>query len=581
MPMKKSQAIKTAMILLSLLQASWLLPAQGLQRSVSLRIVNEPLQEVLAAMEARYGLQFSYSPDLLPMQRRLSFELRQEPLKKALDEICSQLPVAYKAIGLRVLLKPGEKTNEQLSQLPRRRPEPRQSSPIYPPSPGQAAERQRLSKSMKPIRSQQPTTLSQPGGDWFQALSFDPRQLPALEQAELVTEQPEIEKHKGDRRLAQISLLPYLGTNLGRSDEITNNLSINLLWGANGGVDGLELGLFYNKVANNVHGLQIAGLGSRVGGNVNGTQVGGLFNIGKGEVHGLQASGLFNVSGQGGHAVQGAGLFNISYGDYTGVQASGLFNAASGCIEGLQVASIFNRSAGKTRSQVAGIFNIAGHVEGGQVSAVLNAAGRVDGFQVGLINVADTVSGLPLGLLNIVKNGYNRFELSANDALFINASLKLGAYSFYNIFHAGLRWDRLSAGELSGQAGTGTSLKEAAEETVYSWGLGYGIGTTIPLGARLLLNAEAVAIQVNERDTWAEELNLLNQLRVTLDYHGRDRRTSLFVGPVFNLLISRLEDSATGERGSQVIHPSYKLLEQDRGRSQLLGWIGLQGGIRF
>jgi len=97
----------------------------------------------------------------------------------------------------------------------------------------------------------------------------------------------------------------------------------------------------------------------------------------------------------------------------------------------------------------------------------------------------------------------------------------------------------------------------------------------------MLLNVEAVSLQVNEMGRWAERLNLLNQLRFTFDYHGVNRRTSVFLGPVFHLMWSKVQDAETGLVGSQVIAPSYTLFEDDNGSRNIKGWIGLQGGVRF
>lgn len=555
--------IKSVLLLACTVLASYSLRAQGLQQKVDLRYIDVPLRTVLSQMEQRYALHFTYSPDLIPLNESISVDVQGAPLADAIDDICQQLSLQYKALGAQIMLKPDNRKNEQLSRLEPRKGKVEQKSPIYPPSQEHIEQRLRMTQVVKPLHQRSTPTIERPGGDSYQAFQLDLSKLPP----------PPSEQDlppTADKRLAQISILPYVGTNLGQSDEITNNVSVNLLWGTNGGVDGLEVGLLYNQVKQDVNGLQIAGLGSSVNGDVRGTQVAGLFNTNGGRVQGLQAAGLFNLSRSGGQAIQAAGLFNVSKGDFAGLQASGLFNIAQGKAEGMQIGLLFNHSEGKTRSQVSGLFNQAGDVEGGQISPLLNIADDVAGFQVGLINIADTVSGVPIGLLNIVKNGYNRFELSANDALYANASLKLGAYSFYNIFQAGLRWDDHMP------SGSGES-----SETQISWGLGYGIGTTLPLGKYMLLNVEAVSLQVNELERWSERLNLLNQLRLTFDYHGVDRRTSVFLGPVFHLMWSKVQDAETGVVGSRVINPSYTLFEDSNGSRNIKGWIGLQGGVRF
>lgn len=556
--------MKKLLLLTGLLFAGAGLNAQAPVALASYRTINQSLGEVLKDLEQQFQVRFSYSPDFIPLERKVSLNTEEGArLETIMEEICRQLPISYRKMGNQVMLKPSRKT-EELGQLAPVQPKVKQQSPIYPED---AAERERLSQRMEPIRQSTTKAINSPGGNAYKEIHVDLYHLPP---PPAVTAEAREEVYRGDRRLAQVSILPYVGTNLERSAEITNNVSLNVFWGTNGGVDGLEVGGLYNKIINDVEGVQIAGVGSQVGGDVVGTQVGGVFNVNKGKVQGVQAAGVFNIAGET-QAIQAAGLFNISHGDAAGLQASGLFNISRGKAEGLQVASLFNKSQGFTRSQISGLFNTAGDVEGGQVSALFNKAKRVDGFQVALINVADTVNGVPVGLLNIVKNGYNRLELSSNDALFANAALKLGAYSFYNIFKAGLRWD------MQEQAGTAGAVEETL---AYSWGLGYGIGTTKRFTPNLMMNVEATCMHINELERWTKSVNLLNQLSLTLGYNGTDRKTSFFAGPVANLMVSRLADPETGELGSRVIDPSYTLAEGGQ-NTHLRFWVGVQGGIRF
>ncbi|MEQ8706953.1 MAG: DUF4974 domain-containing protein [Phaeodactylibacter sp.] len=564
--------MKKLLLLTGLFCFGCTLSAQSNALLASYRMVNQTLEEVLGDLEQRYKVHFSYSPDFIPLEQKVSVNSEAATLETIMDEICRQLPISYRKIGDQVMLKPSRQ-KDQLGQLAPAKPKVRQQSPIYPADIDEE-ERERLSQRMQPIRRSETKVINGPGGDAYRELNFDLYRLPPPPPS-AVTATDDEDVFQGDRRLAQISILPYVGTNLNRSAEITNNVSLNVLWGTNGGVDGLEVGGFYNEVINDVEGVQVAGVGSKVGGDVTGTQVGGIFNINKGKVQGVQAAGIFNIAGET-QAIQAAGLFNITQGDAAGLQASGLFNIAKGKADGMQVASLFNKSEGFTRSQISGLFNKAGDVEGGQVSSLLNVAGRVDGFQIALINVADTVNGVPVGLLNIVKNGYNRFELSSNDALFANAALKLGAYSFYNIFKVGMRWD---SQETTGFATAG-STPVTEDERVYTWGLGYGIGTTKRFSPNLMMNVEATCMHINEIESWTKEMNLLNQLSLTLGYNGADRKTSFFAGPVANLMVSRVMDPETGELGSRVIDPSYTLADGGR-RTNLRFWIGVQGGIRF
>jgi hypothetical protein len=539
------------------------LGGQSLQQQVSLTYSGERLDEVLADISHAYQVRFSYSPDFIPVSQRVHLKVRNQPLSSALDDICDQVPMKYAAVGGQILLKP-DRSKEQLGQLNTLKGKVTQTSPIYP-EPSDKAERERLKEMLSPIEKMEGERVIQGEGHDYRRINYAVYRLPEDAQADSSASYI----WNGDRRLAQISLLPFLGTNADESEEITNNVSFNVLWGTNGGVDGLEVGGLVNNVKKDVNGMQIAGLGNNVGGNVEGTQVGGLFNVSKGNVKGVQLAGLVNTT-KSGHAIQAAGLGNIVKNDYRGLQVGGLFNHSGGNALGTQVAGLFNYSYDSTGTQLAGLFNIAGDVNTGQVSAIFNKGAHVKGPQFALINIADTICGTPIGLINIVRKGYNRIEISSNDILYANAGVKFGAHKFYNILHLGARWDKLKPGE-----------PDAPPGTYMSWALGYGIGNTTILSPRLLMNFELAAMHVNEQALWTSELNLLNQVRLTFDMHKPGSRMSFFIGPVGNVLVSGLKNPETGVPGHSVLQPHYTLLDEKDENTSVRAWVGLQAGIRF
>jgi hypothetical protein len=348
---------------------------------------------------------------------------------------------------------------------------------------------------------------------------------------------------------------------------MTNRVSVNLLWGRNGGVEGLEIGGLMNSIRNDVNGIQIAGLGNTVGDDVFGTQAAGLFNVARDSMIGVQGAGLFNITGQG-SAVQGAGLFNIAGHDFAGVQVAGLFNIAGQNSRAVQTAGLFNVSGGKTRLQISPLFNIAKDVNNGQLSSIINVARRVKGVQIGLINVADTVSGVTIGLLNLVRQGYNRVEISASESFFGNLAFKIGVKPFYNIFYLGARISEVPNSNNNGEA----AIKEL------TWGLGYGIGTAFKLGKRTLSNLELISIKVNEREGWTRPLHQLHQFRCLFDWR-LGRRLSVYMGPTANLLVSSRRDPEQGLGSSELVPMALYDKVDAKKRSQ--GWIGLNAGIRL
>lgn len=539
------------------------LQAQRMDQLVSFSYTNEPLGAIIMDISSNYDVPFAYSPDFIPVDYLITIAIADQPLESALEELFSTTPVIFREMGGQVVLKVDRgKPVERLSQIPTMPKSVPQQSPIYnpvAPEEGLTAVDENWMEDLAPIQRRKIQEL--PGGDSFETVDLSKYRIPPM---------PPEDQDEFDRRMAQVSLLPYLGTNAGRSADVTNNLSLNVLWGTNGGVNGFEVGTFVNSIKKDVKGVQVAGLGNRVKGKVVGTQVGGLFNSTGETVQGVQAAGLFNTSGKA-DAVQAAGLYNLAHGNFAGIQAGGLFNIAQGMAEGIQVGGLFNVSKDRSRTQVAGLFNVGGDVSWGQVSPLFNVGKKVDGFQIGLLNVADTVSGTQIGLLNIVKKGYNRVELSGGETLYGNLSFKLGSHSFYNIFHFGARWD-------SEMIQATAPATDDQQETAITWGLGYGIGTALTLGLRTLMNVELLAIHVNEKEPWTNDLNLLNQFKILFDIRA-GQRTSFFAGPTANVMVSRLVDAETGVIGTTLT--SYTLYDEVHKNSSIKGWVGFNAGVRF
>jgi hypothetical protein len=566
-----------------LLSLAWAATGQAslLQTRVSLRYQQEKLGTILHHISDHYDVRFTYSSHFIPVHQSVSIQVENVLLSTALDRLFAETGVVYANIGGQIVLKmstaPPKSEPQQLSQINTLPKSVKQTSPIHPPNERELAlieqmQRERaLVEQMQRERNQSLSVIEK--RDMMSAgLSTAPQEFDLDKDALLLP--PQRRDMIDETRMAQISILPFVGTNALRSASMTNKFSVNVLWGMNGGVDGLEIGGMLNHLRYDMTGVQVAGFGNAVAGDVIGTQIGGLFNISEGRTKGVQVAGIFNVSGNT-EALQVAGMFNHSQ-DFAGVQTAGLFNISKGKADGVQVGTLFNVAHGKTKNQLALLFNVAQDVEVGQLSMLFNSARHLKGFQIALINASDTVSGLPLSLLTFVRKGYNRIEFSAGEALYANLGFKMGARSFYNIFHFGARRD-----EVTIMPTTPPSNGEPADEQtelLLTWGLGYGLGTTIGLGKRALINLEAVAIHINEQENWTRELNLLNQFRLLFDVRT-GRHTSIFAGPVANMMISRLNRPQYDAPGSMIV--PYTLAERTIEDATLKLWIGFQAGIRF
>ena len=542
---------------------SCMLLGQSLDQISNFDYQSASLSMVLKDINNRHQVQFAYSSSLIQMNAKVSYTAQSVTLKTAFDQIFGSCHIDYAAIGGQIALKPKPKDKlghiqKVENKLPKSVP---QLTPLY-------SEEEKISTHLDQLEKREPfnafpainhkVITSVPGGD--RVIEFDPYQIEALTKEILVEDQTA----PTNTRLAQVSLLPYVGTNALKSNRMTNNMSLNLLWGTNGGVDGLEVGGLMNHIKTDVKGVQVAGLGNTVGENVVGTQVSGLFNTANGHVEGVQLAGLFNNAEEA-DAVQVAGLFNNTNTSFNGVQIAGLYNR-SGAGDAVQLAGLFNVNSGYTKSQIAGLFNIAGNVDGFQISPFLNRGKKVAGFQLGFINVADTISGIPFGMINVIKKGYNRVEIGSAESFIANSSIKVGVRRFYNIFHVGVNWESIP------------DLSSNTEQKAVQWGIGYGLGTSFSIKPWLWINLEAMTTHVNENEGWTYNLNLLNQIRLFADIN-LTRRMSLYFGPTANLMVSKLYDPDTKTYGSKIV--PYSFYNQTTNETNTQMWIGFTGGLRF
>ena len=405
-------------------------------------------------------------------------------------------------------------------------------------------------------------------------------------------------------RPAQISLIPKIGTNSKMSGSIENSVSLNVFAGYSAGVRILEIGGFMNINKRHVKGLQVGGLSNIVGGRTRGVQLAGLSNNNLGSLHGLQASGISNMvvdtihgvqlSGisnilQGGmkglqvagvsnvttknvDGVQLSGISNYAHGDVLvmqaagivntgknvkGVQLAGIINVSRGKVGGVQLAGIGNFSKEVNAGQLSGIINIATKKVGGaQIAAIVNYGKEIKGSQLGFINISDTVTGFPIGFISFVRKGYRRVELSGNEVLYANLTLKTGTHKFYNIFTGGL----------------------VPNDTITTWSFGYGFGFEKNNGRRFLHSYDFISSWISEKDKPFGTFNLLTKLRINFAYkYGK--RSSVFLGPSINFHLSEWIDNDTGEFLTTIA--PYRIHTSVFGDTQMQVWVGGQFGLRF
>ena len=508
------------LILLFVLWQTPVLSAQAadLSMPVSVQYDRVQLRFALNDLQRRYEIQFSYSSDHIPVNQRVSVHRERTPLREVLDDLFAATHVVYAPIGKQIVLKIDP------------------NKPIRDPWRGESGKMgyQKPEVQILPIGSIELTPIE----GTLDASSIQNRSvvLPPPSQTVLkkwnawaFLDSMNIGMPDG-QKIFQASVFPPFGSNGWESSRLTNLYSLNLLVGLSAGVEGAEWSLLMNTTEGNVSGMQVSGFGNVAEGNLSGLQLSGGLNIAMGSANGQQISCLLN-----------------SAGEMTGTQVSLLANYSGREFRGRQLSGLLNIAGGK------------GAPGSRQISPLCNFSAGEAGVQIGLINLADTVSGASIGLLNLVRRGYNRLELAAGEALWTNASLKLGTRPFYNVFHAGFRW--------------------ADKPQNHVWGMGYGFGSAFRLSPRFDLNLEGVCIHLSKGTQVARDLNLLNRLSLTLDWRF-SRYCSLFAGGAINLMASRVKDPETGNTGYDIAPNNlyHKVLKNG---TDLRSWAGFTAGVRF
>ncbi len=250
-------------------------------------------------------------------------------------------------------------------------------------------------------------------------------------------------------RPVSISLIPPVSTNWLSARRVKSNLSLNLVGGRLGRLEGVELGALYNSVREDIIGVQAAFGGNACGGSVTGAQLGFGASVADGAVRGAQCafgavfagSGLSGVQLAFGAAVSDgrvAGLQSafgatVADGDLTGAQLCTGVNVTGGDLRGAQLGSA-NICAGQSVLQL-GFLNAAGRTRLAQLGFV-NIADRVDGIQVGFVNIAER-SDWSFGFISVAENGRFDFCIETGDAPLGAVALKAGTRRVYNVFTLG------------------------------------------------------------------------------------------------------------------------------------------------
>jgi hypothetical protein len=350
----------------------------------------------------------------------------------------------------------------------------------------------------------------------------------------------------------QVSLIPGLGTHGKLSGQVVNNFSFNILGGYTGGLNGFEVGGFFNINRRDAGYFQAAGFFNHTGGKQAGFQAAGLSNTVLKYTNGFQVAGIGNYNKLWMHGFQAAGIINYTGGNVQGFQAAGIVNFTRQNVNGFQAAGIYNH-AGDTMCgmQVSGVSNfVRRDMKGIQVAGVVNYAYHNKGLQIGLVNIADTSDGFSIGLINIVRRGYHKWYVGSDETMQLTTSIKSGNRKLYSIISGGMNLDE--------------------HRKMYSFG--YGLGTEWITTRHFALSTD-LSSNYLYLGTW-DYLNLLN--RFSLNLHLRiSKGFAIYGGPSFNMYYSD-QPSAMPGYDFDVPGNGYRRFDVE---GNWRGWGGWHAGI--
>lgn len=356
-------------------------------------------------------------------------------------------------------------------------------------------------------------------------------------------------------RATQVTFIYPIGTNGVDATKYTNNFSFNVLYGLNGGLNGVEFGGLVNSNIGAVNGAQFAGIANVNGSTAHGFIGAGIANVVKDSSNSITGAGIANVCGGNFVGLQMAGIANAVHGDFLGGQLSGIANFNHGNFKGAQLSGIANANTGDfVGLQGSGIANFnGGNLQGAQV-ALINRARVVRGFQLGLINVAnDFEKGVPLGLISYVKNGYHAIEIAGGDAIYGNLNFKLGVEKLYNIYKIGF--------SLNGS------------EQYFTYGL--GLGSKLNFSEKFGMSIEGSASHIVHQ-TFNPRLDILSKLDLNFRY-ALGEHFDFFAGPSFNVYLSQHDP----ETQNSALRVPYSLFTHTWGNDegQTYMWFGANAGV--
>ena len=526
--------------------------ANELEKRVTLQAVKTPLSKLLESITKQTNIRFSYSPQMVNVNQKISCSIRHKELKMALDTILSP-SIEYKLVAKHIVLSPAKKSLTKAKP-----PQPEYKYTINEPEPAIASKIEEspnaiILKTEEEMKNHLAALLiSAP-------LVVNPV-VAQVEQTASPDKSPKTSKSEIRRKKPlQATFFYPIGSDGANSAENEYNISFNVLGGVTGNLVGIEIGGLFNANQYSSQGIQIAGVFNATG-----------FSAIEEFSNNVQFAGVLNYT-QSGYSTQFAGAANI--GDRALIQIGGIMNFSSETLFQLggitnitgrnlvQLGGIANFST-ESRFQTAGIINITGKGQvqlGGIANIARVSSCQIGGltnitkqgkFQMGLVNIRDTDDGVSLGLVNIVKQGGTLdFGIEGGDFIQIAPTFRSGVKKLYTFL------------------GVGYNFSDNF------WAVGAGLGSTIDFSKRWALDLEAIQYLLYKNFKKLSQYNGLLQFRPMINF-SITNQFKIYLGPSLNLLILQ-------ENNNLNCNVPYDFYNRTINNKKISSWVGIVGGVKF
>ena len=154
------------------------------------------------------------------------------------------------------------------------------------------------------------------------------------------------------------------------------------------------------------------------------------------DVQGVQMSPILNADSGDLLGFQFAFGVNAVQGRASGLQMASFVNVALGGLGGAQVSEICNWSGGEGVGGQLGLVNVADGLSGVQIGLV-NVADHIIGVPIGLVNIARRIDGVPVGLVNIEEGGVFMPQTWLEEGSRLRLGCAFGTRTIYNLVSCG------------------------------------------------------------------------------------------------------------------------------------------------